>query len=136
MKTRPRKVERRGNALVELVVSMPILFILTFGGVEACNLNHLQQCAVQASYQGALRGIASGSTEAEVRALMQSLLDARNIENAVIVIQGPGGAAFDSLVTGDKFRVTTTLPADDNLPLLSIVCSLTDLQSDRFAEKN
>ena len=136
MKTSRKQPNRRANALVELVVSLPILFLLTFGGIEACNLNHLQQCAVQVSYQGALRGVVSGSTEAEVKALMQALLDARNIEKATITVVGPGGAAFDSLAAGSKFKVTTVIPSADNLPLLSFICNINDLQSDRFAQRN
>lgn len=127
---------RRGNALVELVVCLPILFVLTFGGIEACNLNHLQQCATQASYQGALKGIAAHTTEAEIRSLLQALLSARGINHPVIAIEGPNGSSYDSLASGDKFRVSTTIPASTNLPMLSVVCRLSDLRSDRFAEKN
>ena len=136
MNSRRKQADRRGNALVELVVSLPILFVLTFGGVEACNLNHLQGCATQTSYQGALRGITSGSTEADIRNLMEAMLAARNIQNATITIEGANGASFDSLEPGDRFVVSTQIPADDNLPLLSMVCSLTDLRADRYAERN
>ena len=127
---------RNGNSLVELVVGFPILFLLTFGSIEASTLNHLQQCATETSYLGALRGIPAGNTEADILFMMNAMLDARGIENATVSVIGLDGTPYDNLASGEKFRVTTTIPAADNLPMLAMICSIADMESDRFAQKN
>ncbi len=136
MNMKRQRRNRQGNSLVELVVGFPILFLLTFGSIEASTLNHLQQCATETSYLGALRGIPAGNTEADIRNMMTAMLDARDIQNSTIVIQGLDGTPYDNLASGDKFRVTTTIPASDNLPMLAMICSLQDMESDRIAQKN
>ncbi|MGI9515648.1 MAG: TadE/TadG family type IV pilus assembly protein [Pirellulaceae bacterium] len=133
---RRHRGNRKGNALVELVVGFPILFLLTFGSIEASTLNHLQQCATETSYLGALRGIPAGSTEADILFMMNAMLYARGIDNPTVTVIGVDGTPFDNLAPGDKFRVTTTIPATDNLPMVAMICSINDMTSDRIAEKN
>ena len=55
---------RRGTALVEFAISLPILFILIFGGIEIANAIFLQQFVSETSYQGALDAMQPNSLEA------------------------------------------------------------------------
>ena len=126
---------RRGSATVELVAGIPILFLMTFGAIEACNLNHLQQCATETSYQGALTGMAFASSETQVISRMDAMLTAQDITGFELTIEGLDGQSFGQLQSGESFRVTTRIPAAENLPMLAMIITMPDLVSDRVARK-
>ena len=100
--SRPRK----GVETVELAVTLPVLFIILFASIEACECIFLQQALTEAAYLGALEGTNSGTTESRIIQRSQSLIDARGIQGASIIVTGTGGVAFDDLGRGDSFSVS------------------------------
>lgn len=127
---------RNGSAVVELVIALPLLFLVVFGSIEACNMNHIQQCATEASYHGALIGLSSGATEADMTAGMSNMLTARGITGGTFTVIGADGlTAFDTLVSGDLFVVTTNIPIEGNLTISGIVGNLPEFGSTRTAMK-
>ena len=105
---------RRGTALVEFAISLPILFILIFGGIEIANAIHLQQFVTEASYLGALDAMQPDSTEASVTTGINDVLQTRGVVNADIEIKGTDGSAFDSLTPGSPFFVEVSLDHGEN----------------------
>lgn len=125
---------RQGNAIVELALGLPLLVLLTFGAIEVTNLNYLQQCAADVSYQGALMGMRAGLQTTQVESKMNELLDTLGIEGGTVSIHAIDGASFDDLVTGDHFEVRTIIPVS-NLPLFGGFSTFDTIESARFAVK-
>ena len=71
---RQRKSLRRGGAVVEFAIIMPVLFVVIYGSIEASNLLYLQQAITETAYDGALRASRPGATDAEVQADLQALM--------------------------------------------------------------
>jgi len=133
---RVRNSRRCGNAVVELVFGMPILFLMTFGAIEVCNLNHLKQSATETSYQGALSGMTLGATELQINTLMQAMLDSHGIQGASLSVTGLDGVTpFDSLTSGDPFLVTTTIPPNQNLAMIPTFVELGQVITEQYAVK-
>ncbi len=101
-RSRPRK----GLETVELAITLPLVFFILFASIEACECIFLQQALTEAAYHGALEGTNNGSTESRIIQRSQSLIDARGIQGASIVVTGAGGSAFDDLARGDSFSVS------------------------------
>ena len=134
-KRHSRIASRKGNALVELVFGIPILFLLTFGSIEACNLNHLQQNAVQVSYQGALTAMSPMGNEVNVEARMTDMLDAYGLTGGTVEVVGVDGTPFNDLNSGERFIVRTIIPSSENLPMLAVFVDIADVQSEQVAVK-
>lgn len=51
-KRRPtRKRKRRGAAVVEFAVCLPVIIIIVFGAIEAASLLFLKQALIQSAYE-------------------------------------------------------------------------------------
>ncbi len=105
---------RRGTALVEFAISLPILFILIFGGIEIANAIFLQQFVTEASYHGALEAMKPGSLESDVVAEINDVLQTRGIVNPTVEIKGTDGSAFDTVPAGSPFFVRVSLDHGEN----------------------
>lgn len=97
---------RKGVETVELAIALPLIFLILFASIEACECIFLQQALTEAAYQGALEGTNNGATESRIAQRSQSLIDARAIKGATVVVEGPGGTDFDDLARGDIFSVS------------------------------
>lgn len=77
----PRK---RGAALVELAVVLPVMVLITLGAIETANAIYLKQCLTSIAYEGARVASSTGGTEADAQALCLELLTARKINGATV----------------------------------------------------
>jgi Flp pilus assembly protein TadG len=100
---------RRGAALVEFALTVPILFLILFVSVEFMRVNTIVNSIENAAYEGARRGIVPGATAAEIIADAKALTDAVGIRGAVIDVQPPTIAEDTPEIT-----VTVNVPADSN----------------------
>jgi Flp pilus assembly protein TadG len=72
--------KRRGTALVEMALVLPIFMMVTLGIVEFGRAMMVSQLITNAAREGARLGIITGSTNADVQASVESfLLQAANI---------------------------------------------------------
>ena len=78
---------RRGAAVAELALCLPLILVLVLGSIEACNLLFLRQALVAAAYDGALLGSQLGTTESEIVNRVQTTLAARNITVDNVAVQ-------------------------------------------------
>jgi hypothetical protein len=108
------RTSRRGTALVEFAISLPILFVLIFGGIEIANAISLQQFLTEATYQGALDAMQPDSLESDVTTRIEDILQTRGIVNPTIEIKGTDGTAFDTVPSGSSFFVRVSLDHGEN----------------------
>ena len=59
---RPRRGTERGSATLEMVVMLPILFALLFGGLQAALFHHARTLAIAAAQEGARAAAAEHGT--------------------------------------------------------------------------
>ena len=105
---RPKPVHlRRGTAVVELAICIPVLSLVIFGSIELCSVIHLKQTLTEASYMGALIGSQPGATESKIVERVEADLLARNIVGATVSVGGAddGQTNFDVLDPGIIFTV-------------------------------
>lgn len=102
---------RRGAAVVEFAVCLPVIVLIVFGGIEAANLLFLRQTLVQAAFEGVKTGVKNNGTDEAVTASVQSVTDGRNLENVSITLTPSN---VETLERGEFFEVTVSAPGDDN----------------------
>ena len=108
------QIARRGGALIEFALVLPVMFIVILGSVDVCNNIFTKQFLTEVSYQGALEATNSGITESELRDSITDHLVARNASAASIVTQGIDGTPFDLVKRGEMFEVVIQLSAADS----------------------
>ena len=102
--------QRKGAAVVEFAVCLPVIVLIVFGAIEAANLLFLKQTLVQAAYEGAKVAIVSGDTE-KVEAVVEAVVAGRNLEGVQVEFT-PSDIA--NLPPGEMLTVTITAPGDSN----------------------
>ena len=107
---------RRGTAVPELAICLPVLFVIIFGSIEITNLIFLRQTLVEASYEGALLGSQKNTTEAEILQRVQATLAARDIEGGSVWVDVTSAANYDALAVGESFSVHVEAPSGLNIP--------------------
>ncbi len=125
---------RRGTAVTELAICLPILTLVIFGSIEMCNLSHLKQTLVEVGYVGALIGSQPRATEAEIIQRVQSVLSARNIGGASVTVDG-NGASFDALPAGELFTVHVDATVAGNIVGPIQFVTFNSVESDVVAHK-
>lgn len=98
---------RRGIAVVELAVCLPVLALILLATVETCVMLQLQQNLAVAAYEGTRIGIMPGADSSTVELQCEMLLDDRGITGYTIATNP---IDLSTLNVGDT--VTTTVAAD------------------------
>jgi hypothetical protein len=107
---------RRGLAVVELAILLPILMTVCFGTLEVCNRLFLRQTAAVAAYEGARLAARRTVTQSQVEARCIALLQGRRIVGGQVVIT-PSGNALATLPTSGQLTVQITIPIAGNTPV-------------------
>lgn len=102
---------RRGVAVTELAVCLPIIVLLVLATIEACSAMFLKQSLTAAAYEGARTAIEQGATTATVQAACDQILADRKIKGAKVTIKPSNIAALNP---GDFVDVTVTAPCNSN----------------------
>lgn len=102
---------RRGTAAVECAICIPILLTIMFATLEVCSGIFLTETVTVAAYEGCRVGVRRRATNADARAQVQAVLDARNVTGATITITPPDFSAMSAL---DPITVTVTAPTNGN----------------------
>jgi Flp pilus assembly protein TadG len=75
----PRRGQRRGGALVEFVVCLPVMALLIFASLQGANLLFVRQAAVQAAYETVKAAVRPDGSANNAQTLGEQVLSARNI---------------------------------------------------------
>lgn len=116
-KTRTTLDTRRGAAVVELAVVLPVLMILVFGSIELCQRLYTKQSVVIAAYESCRVATRQNSTTESVLSACETLLDQQGVKGATIQIRDltNGQNNLDASATGDEMRVRITVDWADNV---------------------
>ncbi|MEZ6135356.1 MAG: pilus assembly protein [Pirellulaceae bacterium] len=106
------RCKRKGTAVVELAVCLPVLVLIVFASIESCNAIFLKQSAASAAYEAAKIASNTGGTKLAAETRATEVLAAREITNATITFVP---ADQTSWVRGVKLHVTISVPTTDNL---------------------
>ena len=120
---------RRGTATVELAVCLPLLVLLVFGGIQACDIIYLKHSLTSAAYEGSLELNRSGATNADVEARIQQVLDSHGVESTAIQLL-PEGIQVDEISYGTHVQLVVTANTKDNLMLSSFLMTPDTLQAE------
>lgn len=117
---------RRGTATVELAVCLPVLSLLVFGSMQACDMIYLKHGLTTAAYEGSLEASRPDATTASVQSRVEQVLTLRGVESGVCVIT----AADDigQLAPGDDIRLVVRAPVAANLKFASFFGTPNQLQ--------
>jgi Flp pilus assembly protein TadG len=106
------KASRRGTAMVEMAISMPLLMLLSFGAIEFANLIFLRQTVAQISYEGARIASLPLSSKDDVRRTCEQLLAGRRITDGNVTVSPDNLSA--TTPAGTRITITVTIPASAN----------------------
>jgi len=112
--SRNRLRTRRGAAVIEFAVCLPILVLLVFGSIEATSLIFLKQSLQTAAYEGVRQAVKQGALTAEVNGVAEEILDSRQVRDASITF--PLGD-IRSIGRGQLVAVEVSAPTRSNSPL-------------------
>ncbi len=108
---------RRGAAVVEFAVCLPLLMLIVLGAIEATHGIFLKQALSAAAYEGMRVAIEPGSKQADAINQAKAILDSRLVKGATI--------AFDSNAEttprGQKITVEVSAPISMNSPFIGRV---------------
>jgi Flp pilus assembly protein TadG len=103
---------RRGAAVAELAICLPLLVLLVFASLEACSMIFLDHGLSIASYEGVRAGISYDGTNADVTARCNEIINQRSINDATISTN-PGNVA--NVERGEPITVIVSAPANSNM---------------------
>lgn len=106
-----RKRTRKGAAVVELAVCLPIIVMLVFGSIETCNMIFLRQALNASAYEGIRVAVGPDATNQEVIDRCQAVLDARKVKGTKITINRRNVARVSP---GRPIRVVVSAKCDAN----------------------
>ncbi|MEL6105168.1 MAG: TadE family protein [Planctomycetota bacterium] len=109
----PRK-RRRGAAVVEFAVCVPIVVLLVFGSIEASSFIFLKQSLHVSCYEAIREASSSQGTNATARVMAENILDSRGVNDYTISF--PNGESAD-ILRGEQIVCEVTAPTQSNSPL-------------------
>ena len=107
MRSRGFRRDRRGSALVEFAITVPILLAVLLGIFEFARAWNIQQVITNAAREGAREAVVPSATTAGVRTAVEDYLRAANVDPAGAVISifnstSPG--ASDSVIVSYNYQ--------------------------------
>ena len=107
---------RRAAAATELAVCLPVLTLIVFGSIQACNLIYLKHGVVTAAYEGTLELSKRNATNASIIARAQQVLTARGIKASDIRLT-PAATDIAAAAPGTQFTVEVSATVRSNMSL-------------------
>lgn len=98
--------ERRGAALVEFAVVVPLFVLLVMGLIEFGRAMMVKQIITNAAREGARRAIVESATESEVRTVVQQYLSGAAVPGATITVTPSN---LSGLAMGDQVTVSVAV---------------------------
>ncbi len=112
--TRTRRIgmaSRRGVAVTEFVICLPVLLLVLLGTIEICNLIFFRQSLETAAHEGARVAIIPGANTYDVEKQVEEIALIRNIRNVTVKIEPP---KFDIAPLGTFITITVTAPRNSS----------------------
>lgn len=111
MRNRRRsKQARRGAAVVEFALIVPVMLTFTFGLIEMSRISMIKEAVVQASREGARVGIRPTASVSDIQTRINEELAIMEITNANVVITP---SYLEEAQPGDDIKVRITIPISE-----------------------
>ncbi len=111
--SRNRQTNRRGIAVVELAITLPVFVLILFGTIETTRMIFLQQSLEICAYQGARVALIPSSNPTKVSNACATILSDRNIRSASVTVSP---ANYETMPYGTLVQVQVTAPCSINSP--------------------
>ncbi|MGI9515646.1 MAG: TadE/TadG family type IV pilus assembly protein [Pirellulaceae bacterium] len=116
---------RRGAAVIEFAMTVPLLFLFVFASIEFSRANMIKNMIENAAMEGAREGMLPGRSAADCIAASQELIDIMALNGATITVE-----PTTLTTTSPDVTVTVTVPMSQNsLPMSRFVLGETLAQS-------
>lgn len=114
---RMRRNRRRGRgvAAIELALCLPILLMITWITIAACDMINLRHSLTLASYEGARTAVVKGATNMQITEAATWVLDSRQVAEGSIEIGVPD---VTQVVPGQYIDVTAVAEITPNMSVL------------------
>ncbi len=99
---------RRGTAVVELAVCLPVIVLLVFASLEGANMLFLRQAVVQSAYETAKSVAKTNGVQATAQTLGEQVLSSRGVPSPTVTFTP---ANVQTLLPGTPFTVTVAVPS-------------------------
>lgn len=83
--------QRRGTAVIETALLLPLLILLAFGSIELSNMVFMKQSLSIAAYEGARLVSKPGTTQAQAEKRIREVLTSRNVASYTVQFTTVGG---------------------------------------------
>jgi Flp pilus assembly protein TadG len=113
-----RNRHRRGAAVVEFAVCLPIIMLLVLGSIEATSAVFVRQALTTSAYEGIREAVRTGSTTVNSVQRAQNVLDSRRIRSSSIRFTP---ADVDNTPRGDLITIEVSAPYGANSPFMGRV---------------
>lgn len=113
---RHRQHDRRALAVAELAVCLPLLTLIVFGSIQACNLIYLRHGLITAAYEGTLELAKPDASNSSIYARAQQVLDARGITDTTLKVL-PNGTDASNSNRGTPLTIRVRADVAPNMPL-------------------
>lgn len=113
-----KSTRRRGAAIVEFAVCLPIIMILILGSIEATSAIFVRQALTTSAYEGIREAIRSQVTSADAMARSQAILTARQIRSSTIRFTP---TEVQSAARGSLVVIEVSAPFGANSPFMGRV---------------
>ncbi len=115
---RQKAAQRKGAALVEFAVCIPVIMILILGSIEATSAIFLKQSLTTAAYEGIRESIRRGATTTDATNKATNILNQRRVRDFDITFNPPD---VESLDRGTIITIEINAPIGNNSPFIGKV---------------
>ncbi len=112
------KRNRRGAALVEFAVCLPVLVLIILGSIEATSAIFVRQSLTVSAYEGIRQAIRHDGSSAAAVAKAEEVLTQRSIRSYTIQLTPPDPT---TVARGDEIAITISASIQQNSPLFGRV---------------
>lgn len=109
MQRRNPDSRRRGAAVAELAICLPVIVLLVFASLEGANMLYLRQAVVQAAYEAAKEAAKANGGQTTAQQKASDMLSARSITLGSVAFNPSN---VDSLLPGTPFTVSVSVAGD------------------------
>lgn len=106
-----RRRSRRGTAITEFAIILPVFVLIVMGTIEATSMIFLQQSLEIAAYEATRVALVPGSEQGNVEAAANGILSGRKVVDAVVSVTP---ADFDDQPYGTAITVGITAECEKN----------------------
>ncbi len=115
---RRNRVARRGAAIVEFAVCLPLLMLIILGAIEATHGIFLKQSLSAAAYEGIREAVENRSTTTKARESAEAILRMRQVAGFNVTFS-PSNVA--SVIRGQPIAIEVSAPFSRNSPFIGHV---------------